>query len=207
MVPALAALLASCSTNTPPAKPQHPPATPPRAVHTHAAHAHSPPVRQPVAASRKEIRPDVFGMPFDTLLKQFAHDATKKNDGYLWALKDGKTLFGLSDKNNLHDRKVRLIYLVSPEIQVDGIHAGMSISALLDKYPGLRLNIGYGDKEMFTLPAGTRKMTVLAVVRSDKGGKLAFGGETGTGKLPYPTRQFSTAGHIDHILIFGPSSR
>lgn len=200
---ALAVLLASCSTSTPPARPDQTPAT--EATHTHATHkpaTHTPHI---ATASREQIRANVFGMPFDALLKEFAHDATKKNDGYLWVLKNHKPLFGLSDKKNLHERKVRLIYLVSPGIQVDDVHAGMSINALLHKYPGLRLNIGYEDQEMFTLPVGAQKMTVLAVVRSNKGGKLASW--HGTGKLPYPTRNFSTAGHIDHFLIFGPSSR
>ncbi len=213
-----ALLLAACSTHKPPtaplaAAPAAAPAVPAPAATTAAA---IPPrgadARHAAARAADRIGADSFDIPFSELLNRFPHDATAESDGYVWVLKGGKALFGMSDKNDLQDRKVKLIYLISPDIQVgNGVHAGMSIKALLQKYPNLELDIGYNDDEMFSLPAtggAGENMIVLAIVRSKDGSRLASDDPArAAGDLPYPTRHFSTAGHIDHILIFGPSPR
>lgn len=202
-----AILLASCSTTELPAVDTKTSATasadtisPPGGVHA----------QHTAARSANRIDADSFGIPFRELLSRFAHDSTKESSGYVWALKAGKPLLGMSDKNDLRDKKVRLIYLVSPDIQVgNGVHAGMTIKALLQKYPGLELDIGYNNDEIFSISviAGPGKeMDVLAVVHSEDGSRLAsHDAAHDAGRSLYPTRRFSTAGHIDHLLIFAPS--
>ncbi len=217
-----AVLLASCSTHKPPTAPLATPAatpgaTPAAAPPTPATTTANPPrgmhPRQAAAATADRIGADSFDIPFSELLSHFDHDATRESDGYLWVMKAGKPLFGMSDKNDLQDRKVRLIYLISPDIQVgNGVHAGMPIEALLQKYPNLELDIGYNDDEMFSLPGASsagKNLIILAIVRSKDGGRLASDdpARRAPGEVPYPTRHFSTAGRIDHFLIFAPSPR
>ncbi len=195
-----AALLSACSAGRPPAT-AAPAASPPGGAHA----------RHAAAKTARRIGADSFDIPFSELLSRFAHDSTTESDGYVWVQKGGKPLFGMSDKNDLQDRKVRLIYLISTDIQVgNDVHAGMSIDALLQIYPNLELDIGYNNDEVFSLPVpggGGKNISILAVVRSKDGSRLASNDpeRRAAGHLPYPTRHFSTAGHIDHLLIFGPS--
>jgi hypothetical protein len=149
-----------------------------------------------------------LGISFNEILSRFEYDSTQESDGYLMVQRKGKTIFSLNDKNNLSDKIVRQIIIASPTIGVDGdIHVGMSVEELLKRFPNLSLELDYeADSEYFAPPSleqGTLKYPDARIffhVAASNGGHLSRDKEG-----QYPTKRFSTKGHIRyiHILVTG----
>lgn len=150
-----------------------------------------------------------LGMTFKELLSHFDYDSTDEDEGVFWVSKNGGPLFGLNDKNGLHDKVAWSIDIISPGITTDGdVHVGMSVKELLRKFPNLSLNIDEDNLEYFappTLENGTKNnpdAKILIYVSKDNNLSLA---NINPGK--YPTKKFSHDGLVKHILVFVTGNR
>lgn len=211
----LSAFLASCSDKTPQAQPAGKAAAGSASSARLSAASSTPAVGQ---AEAYRIGLSSFEIPFTEFLAHFKYDATDIADGSVSVSQAKKTLFSLSDKNNLQDKRVRMIEIYSPDIQTEnGIHVGMSINDLMQKFPDLPLDYWeVGSEECFYIPLGnvqtqtkgSQPVEIVAFVSSNNGKELATKGlkalsksKESSGPWPYPTKEFSKEGSISRILI------
>lgn len=193
-------LLAACSgKETPPDGSQHADAGRASAV---AATAIPPARRQ-----NHYLGVGSLGIPFKELLSHFDYDSTKEQDGYLWVYKNGEVLFGLSDKNDLHDQVAWMIFILSPSIVTDGdVHVGMPVPQLLKIFPGMSLDMTEEDGEAFS-PSGfgtsaPADASAFFVVAKKDGSSLSQ-----ANPVTYPTKEFSTDGVVRKIVVYVSGNR
>lgn len=153
---------------------------------------------------KDHIDVSLLGMSFSDFLNHFDYDRTEVFEGMLYAYKNEKPIFALSDKNDLRDKVVWQVEIFSPNlISEKGIHVGMPITELLKDFPGLELLMSHEDDTEFFEPAELQKLNtkfpsvaILINVGSTNGTPL------GTGNLwEYPTKQYKTDGVISSIYI------
>ena len=166
-------------------------------------------------SSAYRIGPHSLEISFDEFMSHFTYDSTEVIEGMLWVKKGEQTLFGLSDKNDLQEKKVRMIELYSPDIQTEsGVHVGMTIKQLQQLFPDIELDYyEESNEEAFLIPlSGTQlppkqgdDVYVAAFVESKVNKELTkhpLKDLKNGDPWPYPTKDYSTEGSISRILLF-----
>jgi hypothetical protein len=146
-----------------------------------------------------------LGTTFSQFLKKIQYDRINKTANGWQIYRDGKSIMYIHDKGK-GDLIVRSINIVSSSIiTTNGLHVGMSVEEVLEKYPNAELEMSEETEGEYFSPDELQRFgidgkydscTVLYVESNDR--KFL-----GTGNIcDYPTANYRKNGYVDLISIY-----